>query len=91
MRIYNKVTSPNKPLELEITDNNVFISSNIQPYTTTLGDYVEEGYTYDYTIYTKDEYIQKLLMDNSDLKNEILDTQSALCDIYEMLDNGGLE
>lgn len=64
------------PKEIEITGNNVFIASNIQPYTKEIEDKVVSGFQYDYIQYTKDEYIIKL-------HNDIIDTQMALVELYE--------
>lgn len=60
MKNYGKVQSLNRPQEIEIKESKVFIASNIQPYSATVGEYEETGYEYDYIEYTKDEYIQYL-------------------------------
>lgn len=60
MKNYGKVQSLNRPQEIEIKESKVFIASNIQPYSATIGEYEETGYEYDYIEYTKDEYIQYL-------------------------------
>ena len=87
---YGTVFKSNKPQKVEVTDTAVFIASNIQPYTQTLDNLEIEGYHYDLVSYTKNEYIKILLEKNQSLETDLLDTQSALCDIYEMLE-GGLE
>jgi len=75
---YGKVKSSQVPKTIEITNSQVFIAKNISKYEEKFDDYSIEGYEYDYVGYDKDEYI--LL-----LHNEVLDTQMALCDIYESI------
>lgn len=60
MKNYGKVQSHNRPQEVEIKESKVFIASNIEAYSATVGEYEETGYEYDYIEYTKDEYIQYL-------------------------------
>ena len=62
MKNYGKVQSLNRPQEIEIKESKVFIASNIQPYSATVGEYEETGYEYDYIEYTKDEYIQYIII-----------------------------
>lgn len=75
---YGKVRSSQAPKSIEITSSQVFIAKNISKYEETFDDYIMQGYEYDYVGYDKDEYI--LL-----LHSQILDTQMALCDIYESI------
>ena len=75
---YGKVRSSQAPKSIEITSSQVFIAKNISKYEETFDDYIMQGYEYDYVGSDKDEYI--LL-----LHNQILDTQMALCDIYESI------
>lgn len=53
----HKVYSSTQPQEIEITPNAVFIAKNIINYTTTIDDYVQNGYEYDCIEYNKDEYL----------------------------------
>lgn len=87
---YGKVQSNIEPPKIETTDNMIFIANNIQKYTTTIDDHLITGYEYDYIGYTKNEYITLLSEQNEELKEELLDTQVALCDVYELLE-GGME
>ena len=75
---YGKVRSSQAPKPIEITSSQVFIAKNISKYEEVFDDYSIEGYEYDYVGYDKDENI--LL-----LHNQVLDTQMALCDIYESI------
>ena len=87
---YGKVYSTNLPLEIEVTNDMVFLAKNINAYTKIIEDHAVSGYEYDYIGYTKNEYISLLSQQNQQLQNELLDTQSALCDVYELLE-GGIE
>lgn len=53
---HGKVQSTVKPQAIEIDDNSVWITENVNVVSTT--DF--EGFEYDLTQYTKDEYIQIL-------------------------------
>ena len=90
MTDYGIVYGSVQPQPVEVTNSAVFITSNVQPYTQTLDNGVFEGYSYHLISYTKNEYIKILMDKNRSLETDLLDTQSALCDISEMLE-GGLE
>lgn len=85
---YKNVRSDYAPQHLEITSESVLISSNIRQDTQYLEDKEIHGYVYDYDEYGKNEYIRLLGEENERLNKELLDTQDALCDIYEMLEGG---
>ena len=87
---YGKVYSDTEPKSLEVTTGAVYIASNVQPYTEHFEEGDMVGYTFDYVAYTKDEYIEMLSKKNDSLEAELLDTQEALCDIYEMIAGGML-
>lgn len=86
---YGKVRSLARPKNLEVTISSVYLAYNIIPFEEEYDDRILHGYEYDYDKYDKDEYISQLGLENEELKETLLDTQSALCDIYEMI--GGLE
>lgn len=90
MKIYNEVHSSFNPPAIEITTDKVYIPSNINNLTFIDGDRSMSYYEYTITEYTKDEYLTLLSERNANLQQELLDTQSALCDVYELLE-GGLE
>ena len=85
MKNLGKVYSNSIPKELEINASQVLIASNIESYEKESEGQVETIYKYDYVSYTKDEYIELLSNQNKQLSVELLDTQMALCDIYESL------
>ena len=60
----HNVIGMQRPREIEITDTAVLIAENIEPYTAEQDGHEIEGYKYDYTTYTKDEYILLLAQQN---------------------------
>lgn len=68
-----------EPPAIEITQDSVFLATDITPYSKQIESHTLSGYLYNYTQYSKDEYIVKLHQD-------IIDTQIALCDLYEALE-----
>lgn len=90
MKDFGIVKSSTRPPEIETTSNMVFLAADVTPYVETIDEHEIRGYKYKYVGYTKDEYIAFLGGENAALRTEILDTQSALCDVYELLE-GGLE
>lgn len=44
-----------------------------------------EVYRYHEVQYDKDEYIKVMSEKNSELENQLTDTQLALCDVYELI------
>ena len=85
---YGHIYSSEKPQEVEMTNTLVFVASNIQPFSRTLDDRAETGFEYDCICYTKDEYIHLMATTNAELQTELLNTQMALCEIYELLEGG---
>ena len=85
---YGKVKSSIKPKAIEITKTQVFIAENITPYEEIFDDYTIKGYEYDYIGYDKDEYILNINQKNVALEAQILNTQMALCEVYESLGGG---
>lgn len=72
-----------RPQEIQITPESVFIAENIEPYTSEIEGHEISGFKYNYIQYTKDEYILKLAQANLKLEQDLIDTQLALCDLYE--------
>ena len=68
-----------QPQPIEVTADSVFVATNITPYSKEIEGRIINGYEYNYVQYSKDEYIIKLHQD-------IIDTQVALCDIFEVLE-----
>ena len=86
---YGIIRGAEEPQALEITSEMIFVASNVEPYEYGEDErHINRGYQYHYVSYTKNEYIKLLSEANDELKEELLDTQSALCDIYESLLGG---
>ena len=74
----------------------VYVHTNIRPAIRKRlidGEFKEielpDMYEYDEIQYTKDEYIELMAQQSKQLSTELLDTQLALCELYETL--GGEE
>lgn len=57
MKIHNNMQSVVRPQEIEITANAVFVADNITSYSENIDGRYFNGYTYNCTEYTKDEYL----------------------------------
>ena len=75
---YGKVRSSEIPQETQITTDYVYVASNIESYELLNEDKVLTGYEYNYTAYTKDEYIQLILEENAKTITELEDELSAV-------------
>lgn len=60
MKNLGKIRSTNRPQDIEMTGNSVFIATNITSYNKNIDGYIEEGYEYNCVEYTKDEYLVSL-------------------------------
>lgn len=83
---YGHIYSSEKPQKVEMTNKLVFVASNIQPFTKILDGRTETGFEYDCICYTKDEYIRQIDAANRELKEQVLITQEAISDLYEMME-----
>jgi hypothetical protein len=76
-----------KPDELEFTESKVFVATNITEVSERGTD--EEpgfnGYSFQLVEYSKDEYIRLVSEKNSTLEKQLVDTQLALCEVYELM------
>lgn len=89
MKDYGKVRSTVRPEEKVIDEFSVWIASNIEGVSEEDIDNQKgfTGFEYDLVQYDKDEYITMIGDKNKSLEQEMTETQLALCDVYEMLDN----
>ena len=78
MKNHGKVQSLNQPQALEIKGEKVFVASNIETDSQSVGGYNVSGYKYDYIEYTKDEYIQLLSQQSQQLAEELAATKILL-------------
>ena len=73
---------------LVIGKDTVYVHTDIVPVEKD-GKVVEDLFSYTEVQYGKDEYIELMAQQNKQLGNDLLDTQLALCEIYETI--GGAE
>lgn len=74
---------------LIVGKDTVYIHTNITQITEdSEGNPISDLYSYNEVQYTKDEYIKLISEQNSELKQQVLNTQLALCDIYELVEGG---
>jgi len=79
-----------RPQGIEINESKVFVATNIVETTgeNDHGDFLTY-YSYDLDEYDKNEYMGMLAEKNIQLEQELLNTQMALCDLYEAMEKGG--
>lgn len=78
--------SKEQAVELIVGIDTVYVHDDIQ----LLKKEDEQGnpvevYQYHEVQYDKDEYIKTMSEKNSELENQLTDTQLALCDVYELI------
>lgn len=78
--------SKEQAVELVVGIDTVYVHDDIQ----LLKKEDEQGnpvevYQYHEVQYDKDEYIKIMSEKNSELENQLTDTQLALCDVYELI------
>ena len=71
MKLHGKVRSSTRPQDVEITDTAVFVATNIQAYSKQIDDYTYNGFEYDWTEYTKDEYLLQQSTQIASLQEEL--------------------
>lgn len=72
---------------LVIGKDTVYVHTDIVPVEKD-GKVVEDLFSYTEVQYGKDEYIELMAQQNKQLGNDLLDTQLALCEIYETIGGG---
>lgn len=71
MKNYGIVYGATEPQPIEITSTSVFTASNVEPYTQEIEDKTVSGYKYEYTEYTKDEYLLSQAASIASLQEEL--------------------
>ena len=82
---YGRVRSTVKPEEKFIDDYSVWVNTDIQKFEVVDENGSHAEYEFGQVRYSKDEYIKLIDAKNTDLEQQLTDTQIALCDVYEML------
>lgn len=78
---HGKVQSTVKPDSVVVDSQSVWISENIEAVKTE----EFEGFSYDLTQYTLEEYTLKSIEVNQELERQVSETQMAIVEIYESL------
>ena len=81
-----KQKSTVRPQDVEILETKVFLASNIEEINETVGEEEFNGFQFELTEYSKDEYIRLLDTKNQSLESQITDAYVALCDVYETVE-----
>ena len=81
-----KQKSTVRPQDVEILETKVFVASNIEEINETVGEEEFNGFQFELTEYSKDEYIHLLDAKNQSLESQITDAYLALCDVYETVE-----
>lgn len=76
---HGKVQSTVKPDNVVVDSRSVWISENIEAVKTE----EFEGFSYDLTQYTLEEYTLKSIEVNKELERQVSETQMAIVEIYE--------
>lgn len=83
---YGKVRSTTKPDEIVIDEFSVWENRNIKAISENAGSENEfVGYEFNMIQYDKNEFILKQAKENSELSEQITQTQVALTEVYEMM------
>lgn len=86
MTDYGKVRSTVKPDEIVIDEFSVWENRNIKAVSENVGSENEfVGYEFNMVQYGKNEFILKQTKENSELSEQITQTQVALTEVYEMM------
>ena len=83
MKEYTHIRGSVRPQDFLIQGNQVYIASDITPYSENVDGHTIKGFDYTWTVYDKDEYLVLLARENTQLRQEITDTQLALIELYE--------
>ena len=82
---FGTVKSTVKPAPFVIDESSVWVNTDIQTITETVGEETFTGYQYSMKQYHKDEYIKMMAQQNTQIETELTNTQLALCDVYELI------
>ena len=85
MKNYGVQKSSALPNNFEITDSKVFVYENIEKIISKIEDQEITEYQFNLIEYDKDEYIKIISEKNEELNQQIIDTQLALCEVYELI------
>lgn len=82
---YGRIRSTVNPETVEVDEYSVYENTEITEITVEIEGETHTEYEYNQVRYTKDEYIKLQAEQLAAQDAQIVDTQLALCDVYEML------
>lgn len=82
---YGRIRSTIEPEGKVIDEYSVWVNTDIQEVQVADDQGNHTEYEFHQVQYSKDEYIKMIDDKNTNLEQQITDTQLALCDVYEML------
>lgn len=86
MKDYGRTRSTVEPKQIVVDEHSVWVYSNITKLSEKLPEEQGfEGFEFDMMQYDKDEYILLMSDKNTDLEKQLIDTQIALCEAYELM------
>ena len=85
MKNYGVQKSSVLPNNFEITNSKVFFFFNIEKIISKIEEQEITEYQFNLIEYDKDEYIKIISEKNEELNQQIIDTQLALCEVYELI------
>ena len=85
MKNYGVQKSSVLPNNFEITNSKVFVYENIEKIISKIEEQEITEYQFNLIGYDKDEYIKIISEKNEELNQQIIDTQLALCEVYELI------
>lgn len=74
-----------EPEPVTVDANSVWVAKNVQEVAVQDEQGERTEYEFSLTQYTKDEYIRALIEQNQTLETDIVNTQIALCEVYELM------
>lgn len=74
-----------EPEPVTVDANSVWVAKNVQEVAVQDEQGERTEYEFSLTQYTKDEYIRALIKQNQTLETDIVNTQIALCEVYELM------
>ena len=85
MTLYPNTRAVDRPLDTEVCDGVVLVAEDIHQVTVENEDGTNTEWEYDLKVYTSREYIALLSEQNKALQSTIIETELALCDVYETI------
>ncbi len=85
MTDYGRIRSTVRPEPLELDEYSAYVNTEIAEIAVDIDGETHTEYEFDQIRYSKDEFIMLQSEQIAAQDAQIVDTQLALCDVYEML------